>query len=171
MTLRPLALVALVLPLLLIVPRVSLADPRTQLEGAVALLADYGKFEEAAELQGAIDAIPDDQLQYIYGGLDWNGLLSGLDAALSAVADEQELAREMAAGKAASTSLDSSGAGSTCDPNSSWSPACPATTTSQCSQTPNLQDGGNIVDLANDNLTTTEAVEGLIVAIKGAKGI
>jgi hypothetical protein len=171
MTHRLTLIASAVFALTLFVPRVSLADPRTQLEGAVTLLADYGKFEEAAELQGAIDAIPDDQLQYIYGGLDWNGLLSGLDAALSAVADEQELAREMAAGKAASTSLDSSGAGSTCDPNSSWSPACPATTTSQCSQTPNLQDGGDIVDLANGNLIGTQAVEGLMVLMKAARSI
>jgi hypothetical protein len=170
MTLRPLALVALVLPLLLIVPRVSLADPRAQLEGAVALFADYGKFERAAELQDAIDAIPDDQLQYVYGNSDLNGLIDQLDAALSASADIKEMTREIEARRTAARGRQPSQVvGKDPDPSDpSWPSANPPQG-KHCSSYPDLQPGDTISNTEWDLAATSATVEGAQTILKGAR--
>ena len=171
MTLRPLALLALLLPLLLIAPRVSLADPRTQLEGAVTLLADYGKFEKAAELQDAIDDIPEGQLQYIYGNSDLNGLIYHLDAALSASADMKEMAREIEARRTAARGRQPSQAVDK-DPDPSWPSAEPPKgLRSHCSSYPSLQPGDTIVNTEYELMMTAGVVEGAQTILKSAKTV
>lgn len=169
MTHRLTLIASAVFALTLFVPRVSLADPRTQLEGAVTLFADYGKFEKAAELQDAIDAIPEDQLQYIYGNSDLNGLIYHLDAALSASADMKEMTREIEARRTAAQGRQPSQVVDK-DPDPSWPSANPPQS-SHCSSYPDLQPGDTIVNTEYDLMITAGVVEGSQAILKSAKTI
>ena len=75
---KRLAIYAALLGLVLALPARAAADPRQQLEELAVALERIGKTAEAARFRAAVDSLPPDQVDAIYGDADLSALAQGL---------------------------------------------------------------------------------------------